>query len=264
LASNVIVSILGWVALGSFHLLATTVHAAEIKVMISGGFSAYQELVSEYQRTTGNKVITSRGSSMGDAPNSIPSRLARGEPVDVVIASRGAFDDFIKQGTVVAGSRVDLARSRLGMAVRAGVSHPDISSVEAFRRAMLDARSVAYSASTSGRYFSSELFPRLGIADQMKAKSKMIGSEPVVTVVARGDAEVALAQSSELLPTPGIEFVAPLPPEIQMETVYSAAIAVGAKEPDTGMALIKFLAAQAAAHVITKYALEPISSIGLK
>jgi molybdate transport system substrate-binding protein len=185
----------------SILLFTGTVDGAEVKVMISGGFSgAYQDLVPEYERTIKDTAVTSRGASMGNAPNSIPSRLQRGEPVDVLIMVGEALDELIKRGKVVAGTRVDLARSSIGMAVRAGAPKPDISSVDAFKRAVLDARSIAYSASASGVYLSTELFQHLGIADRIRAKSKMIESESVGAAVARGEAEMGFQQISELLP----------------------------------------------------------------
>jgi molybdate transport system substrate-binding protein len=242
-------------------LFAGTAFGAEVNVMSSGGFTAaYRDLTPEFERATQNKVVTAYGASMGGAPDSIPSRLQRGEPADVVILAAPALDELIKQGKVVAGSRVDLARSIIGMAVRAGAPKPDISSVDALKRTLLQAKSIAYSASASGVYLSTELFPRLGIADQIKGKSKRIESERVGTVVARGDAEIGFQQVSELLPIPGIDYVGPLPPEVQQVTIFSAGVAVGAREPDAGRVLIKFLASPAAAPAITKSGLEPVTS----
>jgi molybdate transport system substrate-binding protein len=233
---------------------------AEIRVMISGGFSAaYLDLVPEFERTTKHTVVTARGASIGSAPSSIPNRLQRGEPVDVFVMVGDALDGLVKQGRVVADTRVDLARSSIGMAVRAGAPKPDIGSVEAFKRALLNAESIAYSASASGVYLSTELFQRLGIAEQMKGKSKTVEGEPVGATVARGEAEIALQQISELLPVRGIDFVGPLPAEIQKVTVFSAGIAVGAKVPDAARALIEFLASPAASPAIAKSALEPIA-----
>jgi len=232
----------------------------EIRVMISGGFSAaYLELVPEFERATGHTVVTARGASMGNAQNSIPSRLQRGEPVDVFVMVGDALEGLIKQGKVAAGTRVELAGSSIGVAVRAGSPKPDIGSVDAFKRAMLDAKSLAYSSSASGVYLSTELFPRLGIADQVRGKSRMIEGEPVGAAVARGEAEIALQQISELLPVPGLDFVGPLPAEIQKITVFSAGIAAGAKEPDAARALIKFLASPAAVSAIAKSALDPMT-----
>ena len=197
---------------------------------------------------------------MGGAPDSIPMRLERGEPADVVIMASTALEDLIQQGKVVAGSRVDLVRSSIGMAVRSGAPRPDISSVEALKRALLEAKSIAYSASASGMYLSTELFPRLGIADQIKAKSQRIESERVGNVVARGDAEIGFQQISELLPINGIDYVGPLPPEVQRVTVFSAGVAVGAKDPEAAKALIKFLASPAVHPAIIKSGLEPVTS----
>jgi molybdate transport system substrate-binding protein len=235
--------------------------AAEVKVMISGGVSAaYSELVPQYERATGNTVTTARGSSMGDSPTSIPGRMRRGEPVDVLIMVGDALDDLLKAGKVVPGSRVDLARSLMGMAVRAGAPKPDISSVEAFKRAMIGAKSVAYSESASGVYLSTKLFPRLGIADIMTPKSKMVIGEPVGAAVARGEAEIAFQQMSELRPVKGIEIVGPLPPELQVVTIFSAGIAVGAKDANAARGLIAFLASPAAAGAIEKSGMEPIAT----
>jgi len=182
--------------LASILVLAGVARAAEIKVMISSGFIvAYRELVPEFERLTGNTVETITGPSMGNSPQAIPNRIQRGESVDVLIMVGYALDDLTKQGKVIAGSRVDLAQSGIGVAVRAGAPKPDISSIEAFRRTLLEAKSIAYSDSASGVYVSTELFQRLGIADQVKGKSRMITGEPVGAVVARGKPESASNRS---------------------------------------------------------------------
>lgn len=243
----------------SILFFASSAGAEEIRVMISGAFTAaYLQLIPEFQRTTHNKIVTAYGASMGNAPDSIPSRLQRGEPVDVVILAADALEELIKQGKVVPGSRVDLVRSAIGVAVRAGAPKPDISTVEALKRTLLNATSIAYSASASGVYLSHEMFQRLSIADQISAKCKRIANEPVGAVVARGEAEIGFQQISELLPVPGIAYVGPLPREVQKVTVFSAGIAVGAKQPDAARALIKFLASPAAAPAIKKSGLEPL------
>ena len=242
--------------------LAASGGAAEVRVMTSGAFTApYLEVIPQFERTTHHKIVTAYGASMGNAPDSIPSRLERGEPVDVVILAAPALDDLIKQGKVVPGSRVDLVRSSIGVAVRAGAPKPDISSVEALKRTLLGAKSIAYSASASGVYLSQELFPRLGIADQIKAKCHRIANEPVGAVVARGDAEIGFQQISELLPVAGIDYVGPLPPDVQKVTVFSAGVAVGAKHPEAARALIKFLASPAVVPAITKSGLEPLDDL---
>jgi molybdate transport system substrate-binding protein len=171
-----------------------------------------------------------------------------------------ALDDLIKEGKVAAGSKVDLVLSPIGMAVRAGAPKPDIGSVEALKRTLLAAKSIAYSDSASGVYVGTELFQRLGIADQVKGKAKMIPAEPVAAVVARGEAEIGFQQVSELLPIAGADFVGQLPPEVQKITVFSAGIATAAKEPVAGEALIAFLASPAAAASLTKSGLEPVAA----
>jgi molybdate transport system substrate-binding protein len=248
-------------AVASVLLFAGTAYGDEIKVMTSGAFTAaFLELIPEFERTTLNKVVTAYGASMGNAPDSIPNRLQRGEPVDVVILAAGPLDELIRQGNVVPGSRVDLVRSKIGMAVRAGAFKPDVSSVDALKRALLQAKAIAYSGSASGVYVSTELFQRLGIADQVMGKSKRIDSEPVGAAVARGGAEIGFQQISELLPVAGIDYAGPLPPEVQRVTVFSAGIAVGAKAPDAARALIKFLTSPDAASAITKSGLEPLTA----
>jgi molybdate transport system substrate-binding protein len=225
--------------------------------MTSGAFAAaYLELIPHLERVTKNRIVTAT-TSMGSGPSSIPSRLERGEAADVVIVAAAALEQLIEDGRVVAGSRVDLARSGIGMVVRAGVAKPDISSVEALRRALLGAKSIAFSASVSGVYLSTELFPRLGIAEQVMAKSRRIEGERVGAVVARGEAEIGFQQVSELLPVPGVDYVGPLPPEVQRITVFSAGVTVASGNQDAARALIAFLTSPEAAETIRRSGLEP-------
>ncbi len=235
-----------------------TAAADDIRVMTSGTFTAaYLGLVPQLERIIKGKVVTVT-TSMGVGSESIPSRLERGEAVDVVIVADDALNQMIKDGRVLADSRVELARSGIGMAVRAGAPKPDISTLDALRRTLLQAKSIAYSASVSGLYLTTELFQRLGIADQVLAKSRRIDRERVGAVVARGEAEIGFQQISELLPVPGIEYVGPLPPEVQRVTVVSAGIAAGSKNADAARALIRFLASSDAASTVAKSGLEPI------
>jgi molybdate transport system substrate-binding protein len=245
-------------------VLLLVVHAGQaavVTVVSSGGFAvAYKALAPEFERTTGNTLVTSWGPSMGNTPDAVPMRLQRGEPIDVVIMVGYALSNLIKEGKVVADSRVDLARSGIGVAVRAGASKPDISSIDALKRALLAAKSIAYSDSASGVYVSTELFKHLGIADQVAGKSRMIPAEPVGAVVARGEAEIGFQQMSELKPVAGIDLVGPLPPELQKITIFSAGIVNGAREPDAARALITFLASPAASAAIRESGLEPMTS----
>ena len=241
--------------------MSTGAAAQEIRVMSSGGFAApYKEMVPEFERRTQNKILTAYGASMGGAPDSIPMRLERGEPADVVILAATALDALVEQGKVVRGSRVDLVRSEIGMAVRAGAPKPDISTVEVLIHTLLEAESIAYSASASGTFLSTKLFPRLGIADRIKEKSRRVVSERVGAVVARGDAEIGFQQVSELLPIEGLDYVGPLPDEAQEVTIFAAGVATGAKNPKGARALIEFLASPAAVPAIRKVGLEPVAS----
>jgi molybdate transport system substrate-binding protein len=243
----------------AIHLLSSTAHGAEIRVMTSGAFTAaYLELIPQYERTTGNRIITA-ATAMGTGADSIPNRLQRGEAVDVVIVADAALDDLIKSGTVLKGSRVALARSAIGMAVRAGARKPDISSVDALKRTLLEVQSIACSSSVSGRYLSTELFPRLGIEAQIRHKIRQVEREPVGAVVARGEAEIGFQQVSELVHFQGIDYVGPLPAEVQRVTVFSAGIAAGTRDTHAARAFIKFLASAEAARAISKSGLEPIS-----
>jgi molybdate transport system substrate-binding protein len=240
-------------------LLAGSASAAEVKVMISGGLTAaYKALIPEYERATGNTVVTAYGPSMGTTQNAIPVRLERGEPVDVLILVGYALGDLIKQGKAVADSRVDLVRSPIGIAVKAGAQKPDIGSVDALTRTLKAAKTVAYSDSASGVYVGTELFARLGIVEEMKGKARMIPATPVGEIVAHGDAEIGFQQISELKPVEGIDIVGPLPAEVQKITVFSAGLSTTSKEPDAAKSLIKFLTSPQAAPVLIKSGLEPI------
>jgi molybdate transport system substrate-binding protein len=239
--------------------LAGSASAAEVRVMISGGLTAaYKVLVPEFERATGHTVLTAYGPSMGTTPNAIPVRLERGEPADVLIMVGYALAELASNGKVVADSRVDLVKSPIGIAVKSGSPKPDISSADAIRRALLAAKSVAYSDSASGVYVSTEMFGKLGIADEMKDKARKIPATPVAEIVAHGDAEIGFQQISELLPVAGVDIVGPLPPELQKITTFSAGIAAVSKEPDAGKALIKFLASPAARAAIVKSGMDPI------
>jgi molybdate transport system substrate-binding protein len=253
----------------SILLLAGSANAAEVRVMISGGLTAaYKQLVPDFERATGHKVITAYGPSMGTTANAIPVRLERGEPADVLIMVGYALGDLAKQGKVVADSSVDLVKSPIGMAVKSGAPKPDISSVDALKRTLLAAKSVAYSDSASGVYISTEMFQKLGIANEMKDKARAIPATPVGESVARGDVEIGFQQISELKPVAGIDIVGQLPADVQKITVFSAGIATGSKEPEAGKALIRFLASPVARYVIVSSGLEPIaagaSTVGAK
>lgn len=235
-------------------------NADEVRVMISGAFStAYKAVLPAYEKKTGDKVETAYGPSMGDTPQAIPNRLLRGEPADVLIMARGALDALVKQGKVAGGSEVDLVRSRIGMAVKKGAPKPDISSVEALKRTLLNARSIAYSDSASGVYLSTELFQRLGVEAEVKPKSRMIPATPVGLIVAKGEAEIGFQQISELMAVPGVEVVGPLPEGAQKITFFSAGVTTTAKSPAAAKRLIEYLASPKTWPAIRRSGLQPAS-----
>jgi molybdate transport system substrate-binding protein len=247
-------------------LVAGAVSAAEVHVMISAGFyGVYSQLGPDFERASGHRLVTTRGPSMGDSPEAIPARLARGETADIVILDGGAADELGKKGLVRARSKVELARSQIGMVVRAGAAKPDIGSVEAFRSALLAAKSIAYSDSGSGTYLSTTLFGKLGIANEVAAKSRKVrgppSGEPVAAVVARGEAEIGFQQVSELLHVPGVSFVGAIPAELQPGFSFAAVIVNTARQPEAATALIRFLASPQAAPTISKAGLTPVSGM---
>ena len=240
--------------------LSTVAQAEEIRVMTSGGFTAaYKILGPKFAASTGNTLDTALGPSMGNAPEAIPNRLARGEKADVVIMVGYALDDLIKQGKVDPASRVELADSRIGLVVREGAPKPDISSVDGLKKTLLDAKSVAYSDSASGVYIEEQLFKRLGIEDQLKPKSTMVAKIPVGSVVATGDYQLGFQQVSELLPVPGVSFVAKIPESVQSVTRFAAGIPVGAQHPAQAKALLDYLASTAAQPDVKATGLDSVS-----
>jgi len=246
-------------------LLGGAVSAAEVQVMISAGFfGAYAELGPAFERASGHRLTTTRGPSLGDSSEAIPNRLARGERADVVILDDGAADELGRRGFVRPESKVELARSQIGMVVRAGAAKPDIGSVDAFRSALLAAKSIAYSDSSSGTYLVTTLFGKLGVADQVAAKSRKVrgppSGEPVAAVVARGDAEIGFQQVSELLHVPGVDFVGAIPAALQPGFAYSGALTTSAREAEAARALLRFLASPEAGAAITKAGLAPITT----
>lgn len=226
----------------------------QMRVMMSGGFSAaFQELQPAFEKTTGIKIAVTRGPSQGVGPDTIGNQLHNGAPADVVIMSREGLDELIAEGWIVAGTDVNLGQAPLGMSVRAGAPKPDISTVEAFKQAMLHANSVTFPGSTTGMYMVNTLFPKLGIAKEMAAKTTSTG----VAAVAKGDAEIAVQPVSELLHVPGTQFVGTIPAELQYISVFSAAIVRVSKEPEAAKQLLAFLTSEKAKAAIKKSGMEP-------
>jgi len=245
-------------------LIAGAASAADVHVMISAGFyEAYSKLGPAFEQASGHHLVTTRGPSMGDSPEAIPARLTRGEAADVVILDSGAADELGKRGLVRSDSKVDLARSLIGMVVRAGAAKPDIGSVDAFRNTLLAAKSIAYSDSASGTYLSTTLFAKLGVAEQVAGKSRKVrgppSGEPVAAVVARGEAEIGFQQVSELIHVPGISFVGPIPSELQPVIFFAGALTATGRQPEAASALLRFLGSPEAAPAISNAGLAPLT-----
>lgn len=223
---------------------------AEIKVMLSAAFKeAYLELVPQFERATGHKV-----ESLWVPSVQMMSRLKGGETVDLAILAAASLEELRRAGLI--SERTDLARSGIGVAVKSGARKPDLTSGGAVKQAVLAAKGIAYSTGPSGIYLMG-LFQRMGIAETIQSRVKQVQGEPAGGVVARGEAEIAFQQVSELLPVPGIDFVGPLPADIQQITIFSAGLHVAVKQPDAARALVRFLTAPAAAPVIRKKGMEP-------
>jgi molybdate transport system substrate-binding protein len=252
-----------WISAVAALLLAGTAHAAEVRVMISAGFyNVYSQLGPQFEKATGHKLVTTRGPSMGDSPEAIPARLARGENADVVICDGAAADELAKRGFVRPEGKRELAKSKVGMVVRDGAPKPDISTVDAFKNTLLSAKSIAYSDSGSGTYLSTKLFPQMGIADKIAARSRKVrgppSGEPVAAVVARGEAEIGFQQVSELVHVKGATFVGTIPESLQPGFSFAGSVTTKARSPDGAAALLKFFSSPEAEFVIIRSGLTPV------
>jgi len=240
---------------------AGAAQAADIRVVSSGGFAqAYKNLAPAYERASGDHLVSEWGPSMGATKNAIPARLARGEPIDVVIMVGDALDKLMQEGRLVAGSKVVLANSPIACAVRHGAAKPDISTTEGLRKAFLQANKVAYSDSASGEYIEKKLMKTLQISEQMQGKAAKIPATPVGEIIAHGQADFGCQQRSELLPVEGIDIVGLLPAEVQLITEFSAALVSDARQPEAGRALLRFLSSPANAGAIEATGLQPAST----
>jgi molybdate transport system substrate-binding protein len=228
----------------------------EIKLMSSGGLKAVVgALAAAFERTSGHKLT-----AIFAPPAAVKGRIESGEPVDVAILSAVLIDDLARQGKLAAASRVEVARSGLGLAVRAGAPKPDISTADAFRRALLEAKSIVCSdpagGAASGIHFQ-KVIQSLGIAQQVMAKARLNSGSYNAEIVARGEAEIAIQQISEILPVKGAELVGPLPPGVQVTTVFVAAIGAQSRQPAAAREMIAFLGAPEAVRVIEAAGMEP-------
>jgi molybdate transport system substrate-binding protein len=232
---------------------------AQMKVLISGGFSgAYERLLPEFEQTSGIKVTTGSGASQGDGPQTIGAQLARGVPADVVILSKEGLDGLVAANRIAAGTEVDLAQVGIGVAVRAGSLKPDLGTVDAIKQALLNAKLVAVPASTSGIWLTSDLFPRLGIAQKINVKVSPRGAG-ATAMLAAGDADLAVLPVSEILHATGVDLAGVFPSEIQFIQTFSAAVVAGSNEMQAGKRLIEFLSSARASEAIRTSGLEPLA-----
>jgi molybdate transport system substrate-binding protein len=234
-------------------LAASTLNAAEVNVIASTAMrEVLEELVPMFERASGHKVAVSFQSGAV-----LPVKIKEGAQAELVVTTPETIDDLVKAGKVVADTRADFVRSGAGVAVRSGAPKPDISTPEALKAALLAAKSVGYSQGPSGVHFMATM-ARLGIADQIKAKGVVppLGQR-VGALIAKGDAEIGVQQVTELLLIPGIDFVGPLPKELQANIIYATATPSTAKEKEAAAALVKFISSEPALPVIRKLGLEP-------
>ncbi|MCA3781094.1 MAG: substrate-binding domain-containing protein [Burkholderia sp.] len=249
-----------WLAAAALASATLPAEAAELRVMISGGFTAaYKQLGSGFTASSGDTLDTISGPSMGQSKEAIPNRLARGEKADVLIMVGYALDQLIKAGKVIPASRVELADSRIGMVVRAGAPKPDIGTVDQLKDVLLHAKSVAYSDSASGVYVEKEMFRKLGVEDQVKPKAKMVPRIPVASVVASGDYEIGFQQVSELLPVPGVTYAGKVPESVQSVTRFAGGIPVGADHPEDAKKLLDYLASPQAQATVRATGLDSVT-----
>jgi len=235
--------------------------SAQLKVLISGGFTAaYDRLLPEFERTTGVRLTTGSGSSQGTGPQTIAARLARGASADVVILSREGLNELIAANRIADGTDVDLARTPLGVAVRARTPKPDVSTVETLKQVLLTTKTIAIPGSTSGIWLITDLFPRLGIAEKINIKVTPRGTD-AAAMVAAGDADLTVLPISEILHAAGVDFVGAIPPNIQFVQTFSAAVVVGSNEIENSKLLIEFLASARASEAIRNSGMEPLATL---
>jgi len=241
------------IALFAFQALSF----AQLRVITSGGFaSALQQIVAEFSNATGIEVAISTGASQGNGPNTIGAQLRRAVlSADLVILSREGLDQLIADGGIASGSDMNLARTPLGAAVRAGAPKPDITTADAFKRTLLAAKSITFPESTTGIYMQTTLFPRMGIADALQGKITHAG----VAAVARGEAEIAIQPVSELLQATGKDYIGKIPQEDQYIPVFATALVTGSKETTLARRLIDFLTAEGSARTIRLSGMEPMN-----
>lgn len=243
------VTLLGALVMAS----ASALQAAELTVLTSQGVvSAVRDLAPAFEKASGHRVIVSF-----EAGPSLMNKINANAPADLVTHYPSAIDDLIKQGKVLAGTRTDFARGGIGLAVKAGAPKPDIGTAEAFKRAMLAAKSVAYSRAGASGVYTAKLMERLGIADEMKPKTKLVDGVPVAEIVAKGEAELGLQQINVILPVAGVDYVGPLPGDLQDYVEFAAGVLTVSKAPEAAKALARFMSSAEAVPLVKKSGMEP-------
>ena len=237
------------VAFAAALFFSGAVQAADIHVIATGAVKgAFSRLVPAFEQASGHRLLISWGPSYGSSPDAIPTRLKNGEPVDVLIMVGAALDERLNDGKFVKASRADLAQSAIGVGVRQGAPRPDIGTPAALRQTLLSAKSIGHSEGASGTYIAGTLFKKLGIADQVAPKVKVVhGKELVGEVLARGEVELGLQQISELIVVPGVDYVGPLPDSLQKTSLISAVAAADVPHAAAAKELLGFLVTPAAA-----------------
>jgi molybdate transport system substrate-binding protein len=238
-----------------FALLLSTPAMAQLEVIISGGFQGpYKQMLPEFERATGIKVITKSGASQGSGPKTIKAQLAAGVTADVVILSREGLTELVEQKRILAGSDVDLAQAPLGLAIPSGSPKPNISTVKNFTDTLILAKKIVVPGSTSGIYLTQDVFPRLGITNKISVQVTERGSEATAILAAK-NANVAVQPSSELVNISGIDYVGPIPESLQLIQTFAAAIVIGSPHELEAKKLIDYLS--------SKNAVEPIKNGGM-
>jgi molybdate transport system substrate-binding protein len=235
-------------------LMASLAQAAEIKVLSGNGAkAAVRELFAQFERATVNKI-----NLHFEVNADIQKKIEAGEAFDVAVLNPPVIEALSKEAKIVTGSRADIGRAGLGVAVRQGAPKPDISSVDAFRRTLLAAKAVAYPGKgASGLYFVS-LLDRMGIKSEMQGKLKPMGAEDTVEVVARGDADLVVVVATRIMDVGGVEMVGPIPEELQTKIGFAAGLSASAKESDVAKSLIRFMTAPSAAATLRAKGVDPI------
>ena len=257
-AGSTFVRLLAGVALAG--VITFSAQADTLVVWSSGGYTAsLEKLAPEFEKASGHKIEIVLGPSMGTAPTAIPVRLDKGEKADLLIMVGSAIAPLLQKGQVKGETKIDLARSKIAMAMKAGSDTPDISTMEGFKAALLKAKSIAYSDSASGVYIENEMYKKLGMEAELKPKSKMIIAERVGNVVARGDAEVGFQQVSELLPVPGIVYVGTIPDAVQKVTDFSAVTTSTTNKHELIKSFLAFLMSPASRAVVEATGVEAVA-----